>query len=122
MIFSNPYWSTRTKLDLLARWLIVHSIIYYEIGTSIVEDIAWNNNAQQFVELAAIDPEKSSQIRWWYVMNDFDSSTGFLLFSKLRKKDKAMLLHTARGLVYNYGDASMVIDKRKIKKPRRQIK
>lgn len=120
MNFDNPYWSLKSKLDLLARWLIVHSIIYYEINTSIVPDAMFDANARQFVELAKEDKEKASEIRWAYVMKGFDGTTGFHLFSRIKRRDKAMLLNVAKLLVVNYGDASLVLDKRKTQKPRRQ--
>lgn len=120
MIFQNQYWSLRTRLDLLARWLIVHSIIYYEIGTSILDDHQWDVNAKQFVWMARSDPIKASEIRWAYVMDGFDGTTGFHLWSRLNKVDQARLLNEAKRLVVEYGDAGMVLDKRKIKKPRRQ--
>lgn len=113
MIFNNPYWATRTKLDLLAKWLIVHGIIYYDLGTSLVDDKAWDSNAKQYVWLARSNPDKVQSSRWGYVMHDFDGSTGFHLYNRLKRKDKTQLLNLAKQLVIKYGDASVVLDPRK---------
>lgn len=102
MIFNNPYWSTRTKLDLLARWLIVHSIIYYEIGTSIISDKSFDDNSRQYVWLRKEERYNGEDSRWNYVMHDFDGTTGFQLFSRLNEADKKRLMHEATNLVRKY--------------------
>lgn len=97
MIFDNPYWSTQTKLALLAKWLIVHSAIYYKLDGSIVSDKMFDNNAMQYVELAK--QLKRINNRWEYVMYDFDGTTGFHLFTRLNPKDQHDILHLASNLL-----------------------
>lgn len=109
MIFNNPYWSVQTKLDLLARWIIVHSIIYYELGTSIIEDKMFDDNARQYVSLAWDRPDAVKQSRWGYIMHDFDGATGFDLYGRLKRKDRKLLADTAWNLVHKYGDASALV-------------
>lgn len=103
MKFENPYWSIQTKLDLLARWLIVHSIVYYVLNDSVVDDSMWDSNARQYVWLARSNPGKAKQTRWGYIMEGFDGTTGFHLHSKLKKKDRLKLTHEAERLVFNHG-------------------
>lgn len=95
--FDNPYWSARTKLDLLAKWLIVHSVVYYKLDESVVSDKAFDDNARQYVALAKEAPQTDS--KWRYVMHDFDGSTGFHLFTRLTAADQHDILHIASNLV-----------------------
>lgn len=92
MKFDNPYLEVGDKLDLLARWLIVHSIIYYELDTSIVSDAKWDSNAKQYLEMSkGCSEEELTNTRWYYIMHDFDGSTGFYFYKRLNKKDKRLL-------------------------------
>lgn len=93
MLFENPYWSNQTKLALLAKWLIVHSAVYYKLHDSVVSDKAFDNNAKQYVKLAKQEAEINN--RWQYVMYDFDGTTGFHLFSRLSVKDQHDIMHIA---------------------------
>lgn len=100
MIFGNPYWSIKTKLDLLARWLIVHSIIYYNTSAeSIVTDLMWDANAKQYTELASVHQKEFMATRWYYVMADFDGNTGFDLFSRLKPEDQHLLMESALSII-----------------------
>lgn len=96
MIFKNPYWTLETKLDLLARWIIVHSIIYYELDKSIVPDSMFDSNSRQFVVLVDNNSSVLKNTRYGYVMKGFDGSSGFDLYSKLRAADRVNLMYDAR--------------------------
>lgn len=99
MQFNNPYWSNKLKIGCLQRWLIVHSILYYELNNSIVNDKMFDANAYQLVGLQKQYPEDAKQSEYWYVFNDFDGSTGFDLYHRLNKKDKAYLKQIAQHLI-----------------------
>jgi hypothetical protein len=103
MVFSNPYWTLETKLDLLARWIIVHSIIYYELNGNVVTDKQFDSNSQQFVRLVDGNVEVLNKTQYGYVMKDFDGSTGFDLYRNLRRSDKIELMHMASNILYRYG-------------------
>ena len=96
MRFSNPYWSLKTKMSALQRWLIVHSILYYELNEGIVSDKVFDANAYQLVDMQNSNPEIAKQTEYWYVFNDFDGTTGFHLYYGLNKKDKKYLTHIAQ--------------------------
>lgn len=95
MIFRDPYWSKRECMDLLSRWLIVNSIIYYELSSSTCSDERFDSNSKQLMDMIRLNPEDFSNSRWYYVMYDFDGSTGFDLYGKLNKKDKPVMLQEA---------------------------
>lgn len=95
MRFGNPYWSEKLKMSALQRWLIVHSILYYEMNSSIVSDKMFDANARQFVKMQNENPEEAEETDYWYVFYDFDGSTGFDLYDRLTKRDKKYLTHIA---------------------------
>lgn len=98
MKFNNPYLDTDSKLDLLAKWIIVHSVIYYELNDNIVSDKQFDDNCKQFMELKR---SGSKSYKWYYVMRDFDGSTGFHLYSKMGLKHRQEVMAIADWLIKN---------------------
>lgn len=122
MIFKNPYWSNKLRMGSLQRWLIVHSILYYEMSSSIVEDRVFDANAKQLVEMQAEFPDEAEESEYWYVFYDFDGSTGFDLFHRLNKHDKHYLTQIAQHVLAVYkagGSTSYEKAKRNSKDGRR---
>lgn len=100
MQFSNPYLKGHEKLDLLARWIITHSMLYYEYDESLVPDAKFDSNAQQFLKLAKeVAEEERRQSRWLYVMRDFDGSTGYNLPKKLTNEHKGLIKRDIKNLL-----------------------
>lgn len=92
MNFANPYFSDVQKANLLQRWIIVHSILYYVRDKSFVEDRKFDENERQLVELMnSMSESDRKKTKYWYVFHDFDGSTGFHLYGRLKKKDKEFL-------------------------------
>ena len=96
MKFTNPYWSNKLKISSLQRWVIVHSILYYEMDSSIVSDQMFDDNAKQLVKMQSQFPVEAEYSDYWYVFYDFDGSTGFDLFGRLKKKDRRYLTQIAQ--------------------------
>lgn len=122
MIFKNPYWSNKLRMGSLQRWLIVHSILYYEMSSSIVEDRTFDANAKQLVEMQAEFPDEAEESEYWYVFYDFDGSTGFDLYHRLNKHDKKYLTQIAQHVLAVYkagGSTSYEKAKRNSKDGRR---
>lgn len=96
MNFRNPYLSKIEKANLLQRWIIVHSILYYVMDESFIEDRVYDANSRQLVRLlnSMTDREKR-KTRYWYAFKDFDGSTGFHLHDRLKKEDKIFLRREA---------------------------
>lgn len=96
MNFPNPYWSEALKIGGLQRWILVHSIIYYELDSSIVSDQVFDRNARQLVQMQKSNPEEAKRSEYWYAFYDFDGSTGFDLYDRLNASDKQKILNTAK--------------------------
>lgn len=95
MNFTNPYWSNKLKMSALQRWLIVHSILYYELDNAIISDAMFDANARQLVQMQEDFPDEAEDTDYWYVFYDFDGTTGFDLWDRLNKHDKTYLKHIA---------------------------
>ena len=95
MRFANPYWSNKLQMDALQRWVLVQSIIYYELNSSVVSDKEFDSNARQLVAMQKQYSKEAKETEYWYVFYDFDGSTGFDLFERMNKVDKAYLTQIA---------------------------
>ena len=51
MEFKNPYFLTVERINLLQRWILVHSYLYYEKNESIVKDVNYDANTRQLIYL-----------------------------------------------------------------------
>ena len=61
------------------RQILVHSIIYYRFGESVVPDHKWIQWARELCELQAQYPEIAAKCPLAEAFEDFDASTGFNL-------------------------------------------
>lgn len=77
MQFPSPYWNPKTKIELLQRWILVHSHLYYDMNSSVIEDQMFDRNSKQLVSLQMAHHEEFKKSRYYYAMKDFDGSTGF---------------------------------------------
>ena len=100
MDFKNPYWSNKLKISALQRWIIVHSILYYELDSSIVPDKQFDRNAYQLVDLQKEHPTEAQASQYWYVFHDFDGTTGFDIYDRLTKSDKDYLTKIAKHVLH----------------------
>lgn len=73
---------------MLQNWVILHSIIYYELDKSIVSDYMFDNNCKQLVQMMQEYPGELTQTTYFYMMSDFDGSTGFDLPGKVKKQHR----------------------------------
>lgn len=97
MRFGNPYWSKIDRVNMLQRWIIVHSILYYEMDASFVPDHVYDANARQLVdEMSSMTLGEKKKSRLWYAFKDYDGSTGFHLYSRLTTQDKDLLMNDAK--------------------------
>lgn len=101
--FKNPYWSDKNKLDHLQRRIILHSILYYEIGEPVVDDHIYEEISQYYLEyVKRTDIEVLRRTEFWYCMFDYDGYTGFYLYDRLIKSDKKKLFEQAHIILYSY--------------------
>lgn len=89
----SVYWTETEKINFLQRVILVHSYLYYEKDNSMWADKQYDEVAKQLAEL-----QSEHDILWirnktqyGYAFYDFDGTTGFLLWDRLKKKDKEQI-------------------------------
>lgn len=102
-IIEFPDWPVEEKISYLQRRVIVHSILYYLMDSSVISDRDFDSISRQLVEMMKSIPiEVCKKSRYWYCMYNFDGNTGFDLYSRLTKKDKAYLSGIAKLVIDLY--------------------
>lgn len=101
----SVYWDDSVKISYLQRRIIVHSILYYEMDSSVINDKQFDILCHQLVKMQKnvnfVEFRKST---YYYVMYDFDGSTGFHLYGRLTKYDKKHLSQIAGNVNKLYKD------------------
>lgn len=96
-------WDNTTRISYLQRRVIVHSILYYEMSTSVISDIQFDTISRQLVALMQSSTEEECEAStYWYCMSTFDASTGFYLYSRLNARDKWYLWGIAAWVLDSY--------------------
>lgn len=87
------------KIDFAARYIILHSIIYYELNESVISDKRFDKKSALLVKLMNKYPEETRNSEYYRAIYDFDGSTGFLLYGRLKKSQKKQLKKIARYVI-----------------------
>ena len=95
------YWSNKLKCNYLQRYIIIHSIIYYELNNSVISDKQFDDVSKQLIKLSK-QTNNYSETEYYYVFKNFTGETGFYLYDNLRKEDKKYLLHIAKYILKIY--------------------
>lgn len=97
------YWSDKTKASYLQRRIIIYSIMYYKFNESCVSDAFYDAIVKQLMKLkASMSEEDFKKTTYYYVMYDFDGSTGFDLYYRLNSMDKRYLTDIAKSILKQY--------------------
>ncbi len=92
------------KISKLQKQVILWSVLYYSYDYSEVSDFRYNEVAEKLMELQHGESlEVCKQTRFWYVMSDFDCSTGYYLHANLTASDKEMFETLAKNVLYHQG-------------------
>ena len=103
--FDNGCWvylSDVEKISYLQRRIIIHSILYYELNESVIPDKQFDEEARQLVALQKQNKKDLNKTEYYYCMKDFDGSTGFDLFNRLKEVDRIYLTHLAKYVLKLY--------------------
>ena len=83
------YWTMRERIEFLQRTVLIHSYLYYEQNTNLISDSSFDELAKQLVELQKIvSIYLLQETSYYYVFYDFDGTTGFDLWHRLKQDDK----------------------------------
>lgn len=89
------YWSEKQKMEWLERYIIIHSILYYELDTNIIPDKQFDCVSKQLLKMSKENNIDFKQTKYYYVFKDFDANTGFYIYDRLNKKDKQYLTNVS---------------------------
>lgn len=86
-------WDLKTKINFLQRKIILNSILYYEYNRNNISDHFYDDMCEQLV---ALQKEYSMNndildTMYGYIYYDFDGSTGYHLYGRLKPEDKRIL-------------------------------
>ena len=86
------YWSNTTKLSYIQRHILIHSVIYYVRDTQVIPDLIFDDLMSKYMDVKSNCLK--SEIRasqYYYCFKDFDGTTGFDLYERLKEEDKRRL-------------------------------
>lgn len=86
-------WDLKTKINFLQRKIILNSILYYEYNRNTISDHFYDDMCEQLVALQKeyIMNNDILDTMYGYIYYDFDGSTGYHLYSRLKPEDKRIL-------------------------------
>lgn len=93
--------SPKDQIDWLARFVIIHSIIYYEMDRNIISNKMYDEYSKHLATLITLNQDIFKKCYYYYVIYDFDGSTGFDLRSRLTKEDNEYLTHLSNYILHN---------------------
>lgn len=92
MKFNKKDFTNQEKIELLQRWVLVHSYLYYNLDRPVVDDYKFDMNCRQLAELKKEYPEDWTFSRYSYAMKYFDGSTGIGFVESLRGDDEESVI------------------------------
>lgn len=95
------YWTDKLKVDFLQRVILIHSYLYYEADNSVWSDKKYDEVAKQLTNIQNKHTTKwiKNNTQYGYCFHDFDGTTGFDLWDRLKEKDRQMIKGIAERIV-----------------------
>ena len=100
----------KEKIDRAARFIIVHSIIYYEMDYNVISDKEFDKTCRWLADKVERFPKGIKSCNYYEAIKDFDGTTGFDLIYRCDEDHQEYLRRIATMVVNNYQ-----IDKNKAK-------
>lgn len=94
-------WNIYTQISFLQRVILIHSFLYYMLDNSVWSDKKYDEMAHRLSEMQSHITQVDLIINtdYGYVFADFDGTTGFDLYYRLKEKDKKRIEQIARTIV-----------------------
>lgn len=90
------YWRFVDQVEYVQRRVIVYSIMYYINNESCVSDRYFDTLAKQLVAMQSkLSESELLATKYGYALKRFDGTTGFDIYTKLTKRDRAYLSNIA---------------------------
>jgi hypothetical protein len=101
-MYKKPlYWTDALFLNFLQRVILIHSYLYYEKDNSIWSDKKYDEVARQLANIQEAHTTKwiKNKTQYGYCFYDFDGTTGFDLWDRLKEKDRQFIQNIAERIV-----------------------
>lgn len=91
----KPEFDSLTRIQLLQRWVLVQSFIYYILNDNIVSDSDYDENVRQLFDLRESFPNEWQRSSYRLYFRNFEPgcTSGFELIDKVRKTDQELYRH-----------------------------
>lgn len=88
MTFKDNF-TIKDRIELLERWILVQSYIYYELNDNVASDFVYDDNVKQLVELVANYPDDFKASSYHRYFFDFEPgcTSGFNLLQRVERND-----------------------------------
>lgn len=109
----GPQFNTLECIQLLQRWILVHSFIYYELNDNISSDASYDETVNYLFQLKKEYPEEYVKSRYAKIFANYEEgcTSGFELLQKMKTLDPELYRHV-------HIDAALALDQRDIRKRR----
>lgn len=97
------YWKNRLKISYLQRRILVHSILYYEMNTSVISDQLYDDLGKQLIWYKRRSPNEFALSSYYEIFEDYEGSTGYYLIGRLNEKEKEYLTKIANAVLKQNG-------------------
>ena len=86
------------RVEFLQRVILVHSYLYYIVDDSVWTDKHYDKVARQLTNIQKEHTKEWVKVntQYGYVFYDYDGTTGFDLWDRLKQKDKQKILSIVR--------------------------
>ena len=90
-------WDIYTQISFLQRVILIHSFLYYMLDNSMWSDKKYDEMAHRLSEMQSriTQVDLTTNTDYGYVFADFDGTTGFDLYYRLKEKDKKRIKQIA---------------------------
>lgn len=94
MIFRDE-WSDKARIELLERWILVQSYIYYECNENVASDFDYDNNVKELFRLREESPAAYAASHYIRYFDAYEPgcTSGFELLEKVRQQDAELYRH-----------------------------
>lgn len=100
--------STLAQISWYQRCVIIHSYLYYSLGTSVLDDLTYDKIARELVKLKNSFPDLWSESEYYKQFGDeYNGSTGMGLYDSLNSEQKEKIqaiAHTILDHVHGQDD------------------
>lgn len=93
----------KQKFEAVERYILVHSMLYYEMNESVITDQQFDKIAKLLADkIKKMGPKKVKSTTYGYVFYDFDGTTGFDLIGRLTESDRTWITIIANSVLNEY--------------------